>query len=72
MRSFLKSYGKKPARTALVLTRSGANKCEEVYRQMDQYLSAPHAAAVSLRSDSVGYFFWQEDFLRQVRDLLAQ
>lgn len=71
MRSFLKTYGSRLGCTAFVLTRGTGSRYEEVYRQMDQYLPAPHAAAVSLRSDSVGYFFWQEDFLRQVRELAA-
>lgn len=71
MRAFLKAHGQKLPRTAYVLTRSGKNKYEEVYRQMDLYVPAGHAAAVSLRSGDVGSAFWQEEFLRQVRELLA-
>lgn len=72
MRSFLKAHGKKLPRTAYVLTRSSKNKYEEVYRQMDLYVPAGHQAAVSLRSGDVGSTFWQEEFLRQVRQLLAE
>ena len=56
---------------AYVVTRSSEEKCEDVYRQMDGYTARPHQAAVSLRSGSVGYVFWEEDFLRQVQELLA-
>lgn len=71
MRTFLKTYGKSLRDVAYVITRGGEGKCEEVYRQMNGYTARPHRAAVSLRSGSVGYVFWQEDFLRQVREYLA-
>jgi len=68
LRSFLRSYGRRLPPAAFLITRGSEGKYEEVYRQMDAYLSRPHIAAVSLRSGSVGYAFWEEDFLRQVRD----
>ena len=71
-RSFLKTYGSGLHRVAYVVTRSSDAKFQEVYRQMDGYLPEAHRMAVSLRSDSVGYHFWQEDFLRRVRDFLAE
>ena len=70
-RAFLKNYGKRLRSAAYVLTRAGENRYEEVYRQMDLYTAAPHAAAVSLRTGSVGCAFWQEEFLRQVREILS-
>ena len=72
MRTFLKAHGKKLGNVAYVVTRSSDGKNEEVYDQMDLYTAQPHMAAVSLRSGSVGYTFWQEEFLRQVRELLAR
>jgi len=72
IRSFLKAYGGRLQNVAYVLTRGGDNKYEDIYDQMDHYLFRPHQLAVSLRSDSVGYHFWQEEFLRQVRDFLTQ
>ena len=72
MRTFLKAHGQKLENVAYVVTRSSDGKNEEVYDQMDLYTAQPHAAAVSLRSGSVGYTFWQEEFLRQVRELLAR
>ena len=72
MRGFLKQHGKKLRQAAYVVTRGSEEKSEEVYEQMDLYTPCGHAAAVSLRSGSVGYTFWQEEFLRQVRELLNQ
>ena len=71
MRTFLKAHGKKLENVAYVVTRSSDGKNEEVYDQMDLYTTCGHRAAVSLRSGSVGYAFWQEEFLRQVRDFLS-
>ena len=70
IRSFLKTYGSGLKNVAYVVLRSSDGKFYELYRQMDSYLPRMHRLAVSLRSDSVGYHFWQEDFLRQVRDFL--
>ena len=57
---------------AYLIPRGSEDKCEEVYGQMDLYTPCGHQAAVSLRSGSVGYAFWQEEFLRQVRELLGR
>ena len=69
-RSFLKKYGKKLKNAAYVVTRGSEKRDEAIYDQMDLYVPAGHQAAVSLRSGSVGYTFWQEEFLRQVREFL--
>ena len=71
-RAFLKKHGGKLKNAAYVVTRGSEEKSEEVYEQMDLYAPCGHAAAVSLRVDSVGYAFWREEFLRQVRDFLDQ
>ncbi len=70
VRSFLKQRGGELSRVAYVLTRSSEHRSEEVYRQMDLYTKQPHRAATSLRVGHVGHIFWQEEFLRQVRELL--
>ena len=72
IRAFLKQHGKKLRRAAYIITRYSEDKSEQVFDQMDQYVPSGHQAAVSLRSGSVGYAFWQEEFLRQVRELLSQ
>jgi menaquinone-dependent protoporphyrinogen IX oxidase len=71
-RGFLKEHGKELKHAAYVLTRGSEDKNEEVYQQMDLYVPCGHQAAVSLRSGSVGYAFWQEEFLRQVREFLGE
>ena len=70
MRSFLKAHGEEIQNAAYVLTRSSGAQYQEVYRQMDLSVPAGHRAAVSLRSGDVGWEFWQEEFLRQVRAFL--
>lgn len=72
MRSFLKDHGRELGSVAYVITRSGESQHPEVYQQMDLYVPDGHKAAVSLRANSVGYSFWQEEFLRQVRELLEK
>lgn len=70
MRSFLVEQGYLLTNVSYVLLRGGNGKCGEVYQQMDKYLSQPHRTAVSLRAGSVGYRFWQEEFLRRTRAFL--
>lgn len=71
IRAFLKEHGKELGRVAYVITRASEGKrYEEVYRQMDLYLDEPHKAAASLQSESVGYHFWRDEFLRQVQEVL--
>ena len=72
VRGFLKKYGGKITRAAYMVTRGSEKRDEAIYDQMDLYVPAGHSAAVSLRSGSVGYTFWQEEFLRQVREVLNQ
>lgn len=72
VRSFLKTYGHRLERVAYVLTRDAQGRHEEIYTQMDLYTARPHRCAVSLRVGDVSQDFWQADFLRQVREVLAQ
>ena len=71
MRTFLKAHGRKLERVAYVVTRGSDGRNEGVYDQMDLYTARPRLAAASLRSGSVGYTFWQEEFLRQTREILS-
>lgn len=70
VRSFLKQHGKELNRVAYVLTRGSEHKSEDIYQQMDLYTAKPHRAATSLRVGHVGHTFWQEEFLRQIREIL--
>ena len=72
VRGFLKQHGKKLRQAAYLITRYSEDRYEQVFGQMDQYTPCGHQAAVSLRSGSVGYTFWQEEFLRQIRELLGR
>lgn len=72
VRDFLKRYGKDLQNAAYVITRGSEDRNEEVFEQMDLYVPCGHRTAVSLRSGSVGYAFWEEEFMRQVRDFLGQ
>ncbi|MCI8910320.1 MAG: hypothetical protein HFG09_06535 [Oscillibacter sp.] len=70
VRGFLKQYGKMISNAAYVVTRGSEDRNEDVFDQMDLYTPCGHQAAVSLRKGSVGYAFWEEEFLRQVREFL--
>lgn len=72
VRDFLKRSGRELQNAAYLVTRGSEEKSEEVFAQMDLYTPCGHRAAGSLRSVSVGYAFWREEFLRQVRDFLGQ
>ena len=72
VRTFLQTYGKEIRRAAYVITRGSEEKSEHIFAQMDQYIPGGHLAAISLRQGSVGYAFWQEEFLRQVGELLKE
>ena len=72
VRGFLKQHGKEIRNAAYVVTRGSEDRSEDVFRQMDLYASCGHRTAVSLRSGSVGYAFWQEEFLRQTKDFLRE
>ena len=69
-RGFLKEHGGKLQNVAYVLLRGSEDKNEDVYEQMDLYVSCPRVAAASLRRGSVGYVFWRDQFLHSVRDFL--
>lgn len=71
VRSFLKQHGGELRNAAYLLTRGSENKSEKVFRQMDLYTPCGHRTAVSLRPGSVGYAFWQTQFLQDVQDFLS-
>lgn len=72
VRGFLKQNGRDIRNAAYVATRGSEDKNEEVFQQMDLYTPCGHRAAVSLRVGSVGWEFWQEDFVRQAREFLKE
>ena len=67
VRSFLQKNGTNIRKAAYVVTRGSDVRYEEVFEQMDLYLSSPHAAAVTIRPGSAGSAFWRDEFLNAVR-----
>lgn len=72
VRALLKRRGLELSRVAYVLTRASERKYEEIYSQMDQYTAEKHVLAVSLRPKSVGYTFWRDGFIQDVKRYLEQ
>ncbi|MBE6989257.1 MAG: flavodoxin family protein [Ruminococcaceae bacterium] len=72
IRGFLKRRGLELERVAYVLTRGGDRRCEEIFSQMDQYTAQKHLLDVSLRTDSVGYAFWRDKFIQDVKRYMEQ
>ncbi|MGM9662070.1 MAG: flavodoxin family protein [Oscillospiraceae bacterium] len=71
MRGFLKRHGLELHNVVYVLNRSSEHKDEDIYGQMDRYTAEKHLAAASLRYGAVGYDFWRDQFLTEMRNLLA-
>ena len=61
-------------RLVIVGTPVWAGRCSSVIRSFlkNHGGGKPHQAATSLRVGHVGHTFWQEEFLRQIRELLAE
>ena len=72
IRGLLKRRGLEMTRVAYVVTRDSDTRYEDIYRQMDQYTASPHTHAVSLRMSSVGYDFWRDRFIQDVKHELEQ
>ena len=68
MRSFLLEYGEELKSVAYVITRSSDNHYEQVFDQMDLYVTKPRKRAVSIRCGTVGSSFWRDEFLAGIRD----
>ncbi len=63
MRSFLLEYGPELRQVAYVITRASENRYEEVFDQMDLYITRPRTQTVSICPQNVGSQFWKEEFL---------
>ena len=69
MRGFLKRHGLELNNVAYVLTRGSEHKDEDIFDQMDLYTARPRLAGASIRVDSVGYHFWRDQFLNELRNV---
>ena len=68
VRSFLMEYGEDIRRAAYVITRGSEVHYEEVFDQMDLYVTAPHVHAVTIRPQTVGSTFWRDEFVSAIRN----
>ena len=71
VRALLKRRGLEIRRVAYLLTRDSDKRYEEVYGQMDQYVSRSRIAAGSVRVGDVGYAFWRDKFIQEVKAFLG-
>ena len=72
VRGLLKRRGLELERVAYVLTRGGNRRYDEVCAQMDGYTAREHVLSVSLRVDDVGYAYWRDDFIQNVKRYMEQ
>ena len=72
VRGLLKRRGLEMSRVSYVITRSGTRRCESVYDQMDLYTKEKHLFEVSLQPGSVGYAFWRDKFVGDVKRYLEE
>lgn len=70
VRALLKRRGLEMRRVAYLLTRDSDKRYEEIYDQMDRYVAKPHIAAGSIRVGDVGYTYWRDWFIREVKSFL--
>ena len=71
IRALLKRRGLEMKRVAYLLTRDSDKRYEEIYEQMDQYVAKPHVAGGSVRVGDVGYAFWRDKFIQEVKAFLG-
>ena len=71
VRALLKRRGLEMQRVAYLLTRDSDKRYEEVYDQMDRYVASPRVAAGSVRVGDVGYTYWRDWFIREVKSYLS-
>ena len=72
VRGLLKRRGLEMSRVSYVITRSGTRRCESVFDQMDLYTKEKHMFDVSLQPGSVGYAFWRDKFIGDVKRHLEE
>ena len=70
VRGLLKRRGLEMSRVSYVITRSATRRCESVFDRMDLYTKEKHLFDVSLQPGSVGYAFWRDKFIGDVRRYL--
>ena len=70
IRGLLKRRGLEMSRVSYVITRSGSRRSASVFDQMDLYTKEKHLYDVSLQPGSVGYAFWRDKFIGDIKRYL--
>ena len=72
VRGLLKRRGLEMSRVSYVITRGGTRRSVSVFDQMDLYTKEKHLFDVSLQPGSVGYAFWRDKFIGDVKRYLEE
>ena len=70
IRGLLKRRGLEMSRVSYVITRGGSRRSGSVFDQMDLYTKEKHIFDVSLQPGSVGYAFWRDEFINNIKRYL--
>ena len=62
--------GKLP-QVSCVVTRGGADRCDDVLAHMATFLKRMRLTDVSLRPDDAGYEFWRDKFIQDTKNALG-
>ena len=70
-RAFFAQNAEKLPQVSCVVTRSGADRCDDVLAHMATFLKRMRLTDVSLRPDDAGYEFWRDKFIQDTKNALG-
>lgn len=71
VKSFLAQNAGKLPQVSCVVTRGGADRCDDVLAHMATFLKRMRLTDVSLRPDDAGYEFWRDKFIQDTKNALG-
>ena len=71
VKSFLVQNAGKLPQVSCVVTRSGADRCDDVLAHMATVLKRMRLTDASLRPDDAGYEFWRDKFIQDTKNALG-
>lgn len=71
VKSFLAQNAEKLPQVSCVVTRGGADRCDDVLAHMATFLKRMRLTDVSLRPDDAGYEFWRDKFIQDTKNALG-
>ena len=71
VKSFLAQNADSLPQVSCVVTRSGADRCDDVLAHMATFLKRMRLTDVSLRPDDAGYEFWRDKFIQDTKNALG-